>query len=473
MIPLLLLAAILPRAYDPAAAPNSSYVKVPKPGIRFGRMSDATATRSRWVDANGFRFERGVRKAFYDELPRGSAALAAAEAFAYDVEAVLKIDPADQAAFDKMLSYLKSVEAPAMPLMANIGIIDDGSNIALEAMNLLARKNLLYRPLKAADPKLDLNVKPTKEDAANPNEYAARLREKLTDEKRLLRVYGSDAVIARLTGVNGRARLHLLNYGRQPVKDLRIRLKGGDWNLISAGVVDVDVQPDAIEFSLPELETYAVVDLASGKRAESKRVDADFDLNADPLSPAWRSAPSMLVARDFLNKPIAGAPMEVRTRWSNGNLYFLYICPFDELNLKPNPQTSQDTDKLWDWDVAEAFVGSDFNHTGHYAEFEVSPQGEWVDLDIDRDHPKQAIGESWNSKFESKARIDREHRVWYAEMKIPFAALGVSAPKPGTELRLGLYRCAGKAPNRTYYAWSPTGKRTFHAPEAFGILRLE
>jgi hypothetical protein len=209
------------------------------------------------------------------------------------------------------------------------------------------------------------------------------------------------------------------------------------------------------------------------KRIESLHMAHDSDLTADPDAPVWHGTPGVRMAQDYLGQPIPGEPSEVRTRWTNGNLYLLYISPFDELNLKPNPQTSADTDKLWDWDVVEAFIGSDFAHTGHYKEFEVSPRGEWVDLDIDRDHPKEEIGEAWNSGFQVKARIDRSRKIWYAEMRIPFASLGVPNPKSGQELRLGLYRCAGRPPARTYYAWSPTGKRTFHAPEAFGLLRLK
>ena len=62
--------------------------------------------------------------------------------------------------------------------------------------------------------------------AANPSEFASMIRRKLTDEKRLVRIYGSDVVIARLTGDSSHARLHLLNYGSKTVEGLRVRLLG-------------------------------------------------------------------------------------------------------------------------------------------------------------------------------------------------------------------------------------------------------
>jgi homoserine O-acetyltransferase len=205
---------------------------------------------------------------------------------------------------------------------------------------------------------------------------------------------------------------------------------------------------------------------------ESVSSPRDFDLVLDPNAPEWRSLPGALLSKDFLGQPIPGHPTEVRSRWTNGNLYLFYICPFDELNLKPNPNPSAETNLLWNWDVAEAFLGSDYDHIAHYKEFEVSPQSEWVDLDIDRADPKAQQGIRWNSGFEVKARIDRQAKVWYAAMRIPWSSIDSRTPTAGMELRLGLYRCAGKEPNRQYFAWRPTGVKTFHAPKAFGTLRL-
>jgi hypothetical protein len=438
-------------------------------------MSEATATRVPWIDANGWRFERGLKKAYYAELPRGSAALAAAEAFAYGVEAVLNPDPADLPELEKMLGYLKSIDAAAMPPMANIGVIDDGSALAGEVMNMLGRRNILYKVVSGPDKTVNLTVKPTADGAGNPNEFAARIREKLGDEKRLVRIYGSYVVLARLTGEGGRARLHLLNYGRRPAADVRVRVVGG-WRAATPPMRDVEVAEGAIEFSVPELATYLAVDLSSSgearKTMESVRAAAEFELTADPAAAQWREAPAVSIAQDTFGKAIAGPPTEVRSRWTERNLYLLYSAPYDELNLKPNPQTAADTVPLWDWDVVEAFIGSEFDHLGHYYEFEVSPQGEWVDLDIDRDHRAKELGAAWNSQFAVRARVDRERHVWYGEMRIPFEAIGVKGPKAGLELRAGLYRCAGRVPNRVYYAWSATGQRTFHVPEAFGVLRL-
>ena len=69
---------------------------------------------------------------------------------------------------------------------------------------------------------------------------------------------------------------------------------------------------------------------------------------------------------------------EILSRWTEKNLYFLFVCPYEVLNLKPLPDSSSETFQFWDWDVAEVFIGSDFQNIRRYKEFEISPQGEWV-----------------------------------------------------------------------------------------------
>jgi hypothetical protein len=142
---LMLAAAIgsLPRVYTPDTSVEG-YTKVPPPNIRM-RMNEASATTVPWIDSNASRYMRGVKKAFYAKLPAGSAPLAAAEAFAYGIDAILEPAPDDKQALDTMLEFLRRVDAHRMPMLANIGIVDDGSPEMAEVLNLLSRRNLLYR----------------------------------------------------------------------------------------------------------------------------------------------------------------------------------------------------------------------------------------------------------------------------------------------------------------------------------------
>ena len=216
---------------------------------------------------------------------------------------------------------------------------------------------------------------------------------------------------------------------------------------------------------------------ATPQRAEpgvitSVEMASDVALTASLSASHWVDVPPVTLDRDYLGAAIAGRPTQVRSRWTRTHLYLLYTCPYDTLYLKSSPDVSAETPKLWNWDVAEAFIGWDTANIARYKEFQVSPQGEWVDLDIDRANASAQQGMAWNSGFEVMARVDEAARVWYGEMKIPFASIDPRAPEPGRTLRAGLYRIAGPDP-RTFYAWQPTGQRNFHVPEAFGTLRLQ
>jgi hypothetical protein len=253
------------------AADLSSYQKLTQPGVEY-RPDVASATRAPWVISNAWRLLRAGAKPVYYAASKGNAELCAAEAFAYGASALVRINPDDLDRFGAMLRFLKRVDAPVLPTQANIGFIDDGSPEAGEVMNLFTRRNLLFRIVSASDPSLDLSIRLGTADyprsaAANPSEFASMVRRKLTDEKRLLRIYGSDVVIAHLTGDSSHARLHVLNYGGKPVEGLRVRLLGHYKNAKlsapggDAAVSDLVAAGDAVEFSIPELDTYAIIDL--------------------------------------------------------------------------------------------------------------------------------------------------------------------------------------------------------------------
>lgn len=265
-----------------AIAPSTAtdFTDVPAPGIRFV-ANESQATTSPWIDSNGWRFQRGVKKARYGTLPPGSASLAAAEAFTYDIDAILDPNPADIEELGAMLRFLADAAQPALPVTANLGMVDDGSRRMGEILNLLTRRNLLYRVVQGPDRALDLTVQLGSADfpadsAANPHEFAARVRAKLGDDKRLVRLYGTSTVVAHLTGDATRVRLYLLSYGgrnRQqgggPPPTIRVRVLGRyepagvflHGAAADAALVDVDHPGGATEFSVPPFTRLAIVDL--------------------------------------------------------------------------------------------------------------------------------------------------------------------------------------------------------------------
>jgi hypothetical protein len=198
----------------------------------------------------------------------------------------------------------------------------------------------------------------------------------------------------------------------------------------------------------------------------------DVSLQTDLHSEFWQWARPVYAEVDTQGRVVPNYRTEVRSRWTKGNLYLLYVCPYEELHLKPAPNTVAETNKLWNWDVAEIFIGSDFQNIRRYKEFEVSPQGEWVDLDINLDLPNHEDGWTWKSGFEVSARIDHKAKVWYAAMRIPFAAIDQRAPAAGNIFRANLFRSQGPPEGKKSIAWQAPMGNTFHAPQHFGRLEL-
>jgi hypothetical protein len=275
------------------------------PGIA-ARAGLGSPTRVPWVNANGWQYRRKPAGKFAYDVPPGRGPLAAAEAFAYGGDAVLKIDPADLPEVGRMLAFLSKVPAaPGLTDIADLAVVDDGSPLVGEVMNLLERRNLLFQIVRKPSPRFAINIalgsaKYPQAEAAEPSAFALKIRHQLTDAKRALRIYGSEVVIARLTGNAHRLRLHLLNYSGRELQGLRVRLRGA-WKAqhsfiasaaaaateaaggtANAGAAtqtppplsDFVVTHGATEFSVPAMGAYAVIDLtpiaAAPRTSESK-----------------------------------------------------------------------------------------------------------------------------------------------------------------------------------------------------------
>jgi hypothetical protein len=249
---------------------------VAAPGIR-ARADRASATRSPWVFTNGSRFLRDPAGKYVYDLPAGKAALAAAEAYAYGADAVLKIESADLESLGQMFAFLGSLPKNDLPDVADVAVVDDGSATMAEALNLLVRRNILFRIVPEPSAQYRVNVKlGTPEfpaDAAkDPSAFALKVRRLLTDEQRTLRIFGSEVVIGRLTGDGSRMRLHLLNYGGRDTEGVRVRVRGthpeGEARVAGLGTVplqDRGVVDGGTEFTVPRLGPYGVVDLPAAK----------------------------------------------------------------------------------------------------------------------------------------------------------------------------------------------------------------
>lgn len=464
---------------------GASLVKLDAPGVDY-QVNRGGATAAPWVNSNLWRVMKERGKAFVYDVSGPAVPLAVVEGYVSGGKTHLRLKQEDLGAFVSAVRFLREMDGPPLAPRANFGLVDDGSPDMDEVLNLLVRRNLLFdlirQPGEFHGPVVRIGAgEYTRELASEPYKFAAVVRSKIGDDRRLVRIYGSETTIVRMAGTPEYSRLHLIQYGRRPVPSLRVRVVGRYPRLLVSAlgqrlitVQDVAMDDSGTEFTVPEFSTYAVVDLDATAPGvlTSLHSDRDFALSTDPRRPEWRDAPAVRMDRLVSGEKAPIGATEIRSRWTRDSLYLLYVCPYSELSLKPNPVTDRDTPQLWNWDVAEAFIGGDFANIGQYREYQVSPQGEWVDLDIDVVNPKPQGGMGWNSGYEVKARIDEGKKIWYAAMRIPLTSIAAKEFRAGDRLRLGLFRITGPKTEQQLIAWQPSFRRSFHVPEAFGTLIL-
>ena len=161
----------------------------------------------------------------------------------------------------------------------------------------------------------------------------------------------------------------------------------------------------------------------------------DVAPSADPDSAFWKGIAGVAIDHSVLGPEMAQFRAEVRSRWTKAYVYFLFAGKYEKLTLKSDPDLKNETYRLWEKDCFEVYLGADFEHTNRYREFQMSPAGEFLDLDIDSTRPRPGYnGENlWNSGMQVKARVDETKKIWHGEMKIPIAAVDARPAQEGNE----------------------------------------
>ena len=195
----------------------------------------------------------------------------------------------------------------------------------------------------------------------------------------------------------------------------------------------------------------------------------EVDLNASQAGEHWENAAAVVFCSDWQGKkPDPGRETTVRVLWTRRTLYLRFECRYRELHVFADAEPSGRRDHLWDRDVVEAFLQPDPSRERFYKEFEVSPNGMWIDLDIS---PKGLA--DLRSGLQRSVFLDEKAHTWAAELAIPLKAL-TSNFDSNAVWRANFYRVEGTKEPRTYLAWQPTGTPhpNFHVPSAFERLRF-
>ena len=214
---------------------------------------------------------------------------------------------------------------------------------------------------------------------------------------------------------------------------------------------------------------------SSNLKITATRASADFTPDGNLEKSAWKHARWAEFDHDASGKSqFPALQTRVACLWTPKHLHVAFSARYDSLNFYEGEQSESERWQLWERDVVEVFVNPQPEHVNHYYEFEVAPNNQWIDLEIDKD--KNPFNDaSWDSHFEHAIHVDTKSSVWTTEMRIPVSPMKVDSIHRGAQWRINFFRAAGHGgdQHRKFLAWSiiPDGK-TFHVPARFGILKF-
>jgi hypothetical protein len=186
-----------------------------------------------------------------------------------------------------------------------------------------------------------------------------------------------------------------------------------------------------------------------------------------PSTAEWNAAPEVRFNSDWQGRnPDAQRETQVRLLWSPEELFLRFEARYRTITVFADSDPNGRRDQLWDRDVAEVFLQPDSSDPMKYKEFEVSPNGMWIDLELSHGE-RRDLG----SGLRRRTVIDRSGATWIAELAIPMKSL-ISHFDPAVPWRVNFFRVEGTVEPRFYSAWRPTGtsQPNFHVPEVFGRL---
>jgi hypothetical protein len=209
---------------------------------------------------------------------------------------------------------------------------------------------------------------------------------------------------------------------------------------------------------------------ASPAEVIAVRLNHEVGANGFPVEGDWERAVSVSFSHDWQGKnEDPPRQTEVRVLWTDSELYLRFRCHYRTIHVFPDADPNGRRDTLWDRDVAEVFLQTDRLGERYYKEFEVSPNGQWLDLDITPQGLRHIT-----SGMQTMVTRDESKREWTADLAVPVGALTLSF-EPAQKWRVNFFRCEGVDPQRFYSAWQPTNtpEPNFHVPEKFGWLRFK
>jgi len=210
-----------------------------------------------------------------------------------------------------------------------------------------------------------------------------------------------------------------------------------------------------------------------------RRAASPVTIDARLDDPAWRDAPLMSAFQFCWWKEGEKEPTEARMLWDELNLYVAWFCRDRHISATVTARhgpVSRD-------DCVEIFVSPNPAKLRNYYTFEINAIGSmlnrcrtgWWSGPPTWEPEGVRHRTTFHGLPEKRESADDDH--WVVELAVPFRNFARDAihtpPQPGDTWRLNLNRTGGLT-NRQSSVWSPIPApvRSFHTPEAFGLVRF-
>src|SRR3981189_1690422 len=169
--------------------------------------------------------------------------------------------------------------------------------------------------------------------------------------------------------------------------------------------------------AIPAMDEYKPT--ADQQTAIAARMKETTDAEGFPEPSSWEAAGSLRFQADWRGKNAdPERETEVRLLWTRETLYLRFQAKYRVITVFADAEPNGRRDRLWDRDVAEVFLQPNGSDRRCYKEFEVSPNGMWIDLDI-------APGEKHDLKsgLRRRATLDEVSKTWIPELGVPRGAV--------------------------------------------------
>lgn len=230
-----------------------------------------------------------------------------------------------------------------------------------------------------------------------------------------------------------------------------------------------------------EKKSADATELPAPKRVVIPKLQGPITVDGELREPVWQKA---AVLTPFFKNDGSGREREsttVRAWYDDTALYLAWTCVDADIQAT---FTARDS-RFWEEEVAEFFITP--KDLTRYFELQWNPLGGVFDAIITNEMDPKGSSRSFKGDWDYTAKgmksavklsgtaansADRDEQ-WQVEVIIPFADLGVPAPKPKDTWRANFYRFNREKDKPVeQIAWSPTMRRSFHEPTRFGFLEF-